>query len=216
MKNLFFTTISLFFLTVLTSCGGENKTAIESEVKDTVASEPVCKYSYNHSTTGVYWTAFKFTEKTGVKGKFDSIEVSGYTDNAETITDLVHNTSFTIYTSSVNSDNPERDKKIAESFFGKMMNTSTITGTIMGIMDNTATIKLKLNDVEKEVMGNVSMEGEILKINVALNMNDFNGQEAIASLNKVCSDLHKGTDGKSVLWSDVEVMIETTLNKTCE
>lgn len=216
MKNLFLTAISISFLTIITSCGGGNETNTENEVKDTVATEPVCKYSYNHSTTGVYWTAFKFTEKTGVKGKFDSIEVSGYSDNVETVTDLVHNTSFTIYTSSVNSDNPERDQKIAESFFGKMMNTSTITGTVMGIMDNTATIKLKLNDLEKEVTGNVSMEGEVLKINVALNMNDFNGQDAIASLNKVCNDLHKGTDGKSVLWPDVEVIIETTLNKTCE
>ncbi len=216
MKNLFLTTISISFLTIITSCGGGNETATENEVKDTVIAEPACKYSYNHSTTGVYWTAFKFTEKTGVKGRFDSIEVSGYSDNVETVTDLVHSTSFTIYTSSINSDNPERDQKIVESFFGKMMNTSTITGTVMGIMDNTATIKLKLNDVEKEVTGNVSMEGEVVKINVALNMNDFNGQDAITSLNKVCNDLHKGTDGKSVLWPDVEVMIETTLNKTCE
>lgn len=216
MKNLFLTTISISFLTIITSCGGGNESTTENEVKDTVAAEPVCTYSYNHSTTGVYWTAFKFTEKTGVKGKFDSIEVSGYSDNVETVTDLVHNTSFTIYTSSVNSENLERDQKIMESFFGKMVNTSAITGTIMGVVDNIATIKLKLNNIEKEITGKVTMEGELMKINVALNMNDFNGQDAIASLNKVCNDLHKGTDGKSVLWPDVEVIIETTLNKTCE
>ncbi len=45
---------------------------------------------------------------------------------------------------------------------------------------------------------------------------NWNGDDAIASLNKVCEYLHKGEDGVSKLWSVVELNIEAILNKNCD
>ena len=40
---------------------------------------------------------------------------------------------------------------------------------------------------------------------------DFNGSKAMESLNKVCFDLHKGPDGISKTWSEVEINVATYL-----
>jgi len=44
---------------------------------------------------------------------------------------------------------------------------------------------------------------------------DWSGGDAIAALNSVCEDLHKGADGESKLWSVVELNIEASLDKNC-
>ncbi|MCE9501370.1 MAG: hypothetical protein K8R21_12860 [Leptospira sp.] len=46
-----------------------------------------CDYSYNPSATSVQWTAYKFTEKTGVKGTFKKITVTGQKKSAASIED---------------------------------------------------------------------------------------------------------------------------------
>ena len=42
------------------------------------------------------------------------------------------------------------------------------------------------------------------------------GQESIDSLGVVCEAKHTGPDGVNKLWEDVELVIRTTLVKTCE
>ena len=68
-KHILFFAISALILG-LSSCGGEKKTT-----EDTTQPEKSCFYSYNAGSTVLEWTAFKFTEKTGVKGTFNKITI---------------------------------------------------------------------------------------------------------------------------------------------
>jgi hypothetical protein len=43
-----------------------------------------------------------------------------------------------------------------------------------------------------------------------MNVNDWNASAALASLNKVCLDLHRGADGVSKTWSEVTLDITST------
>ncbi|PIX14178.1 MAG: hypothetical protein COZ74_03760, partial [Flavobacteriaceae bacterium CG_4_8_14_3_um_filter_31_8] len=45
-----------------------------------------------------------------------------------------------------------------------------------------------------------------------IDVNKWNASAALASLNKVCEDLHKGADGVSVTWSEVALNITSTFN----
>jgi ABC-type glycerol-3-phosphate transport system substrate-binding protein len=70
-KHILFLAISALSIG-LSSCGGDKKT-----VEDSSQQEKNCFYSYNSGSTVLEWTAFKFTEKTGVNGTFNKITIEG-------------------------------------------------------------------------------------------------------------------------------------------
>ncbi|CAG0999490.1 MAG: hypothetical protein HND27_04455 [Bacteroidetes bacterium] len=213
MKTFFIP--AAFSVLLFISCGTENNKEItkQTEKQNTL----VCTYSYIHDSTHVNWTAYKFTEKKGVKGTFDSVVVEGVANGATSPFDVFANVSFRIIPSSVNTNDAGRDKKILNYFFGKMMATNKISGKIVSINEKgEAEVLIKMNNVEHNVWGVFTVQENKVSLQVEINMDYWNGQAAIASLNKECYELHKGEDGKSVLWPDVSVQIETTLQKICE
>ena len=112
--------ILLFGLTaLLISCGGEEETHEQEEV---VATEEVCTYSYDETSTVLTWTAFKLTEKVGVNGTFDIINVSA-NDGSEDMFSVLNGANFEIPVSSLNSQDEVRDPKLKNSFFGNMDST---------------------------------------------------------------------------------------------
>lgn len=126
---------------------------------------------------------------------------------------------FTIFTNSTNTTNPERDKKIVNSFFGAMLNTDLIIGQVSGVEGDNEKGKcnffVTINDVEKEITMDYIVADNVVKLVGELDLNNWNGTEAITSLNKVCNDLHKGKDGVSVLWPNVSLEISVALTKRC-
>ena len=91
-----------------------------------------CLLILDNENVVVNWTAFKLSDRVGVGGTFDSVTVTGVGPN-QTIAEAAKTAQFAIYTTSVNSNNPERDMKIANSFFGTMTNTESISGKIINI-----------------------------------------------------------------------------------
>tara|TARA_R110002051_G_scaffold104456_3_gene177140 strand:+ start:10137 stop:10361 length:225 start_codon:yes stop_codon:yes gene_type:complete len=57
------------------------------------------------------------------------------------------------------------------------------------------------NDVEYTY----SLKNDILFLTIHLDLLKWNGDYVLYSLNKECYDLHKGVDGVSKLWPDVDV-----------
>ena len=97
---------------MLTACSTATK---DADVGESPATEErqveSVTYIYDHNSTGIYWTAYKHSAKVAVQGIMDSIVVNGAEDS-ESILELLTNTSFTVYSSSVNSKDPLRDEKI--------------------------------------------------------------------------------------------------------
>ncbi|MGV6861628.1 MAG: YceI family protein [Putridiphycobacter sp.] len=186
-----------------------NEQAVEEHVE-------VCTYAYNPESTVVGWTAFKFTEKTGVSGKFDDVQVAIANQESEDMFAVLNGASVTIPVNSVNSENPERDQKIDSLFFGAMEATDMISALVKDINAEKAVIEISMNNVSKEYEGTISVENETVKFNTTINLDDFEAQSAVTSLNDACKDLHTGEDGVSKLWSEVDINVETTLTKTCK
>lgn len=203
----------------LAACSSEGgKEEAKTENKEVKLAEEACSYSYNADGVAASWTAFKFTEKAAVGGKFDSVIVAtvGAVDSPEKI--LV-GLRFDIPVNTVNSNNPDRDKKIMDSFFGSMSETDMISGKITSMKGNneigTALVILKMNAIFYDQEVEYKIEGDQLTLMGTIDVGNWSGNDAIAALNKVCDDLHKGEDGVSKLWPTVDISISAMLDKDC-
>ncbi|MDC0339310.1 YceI family protein [Flavobacteriales bacterium] len=176
-----------------------------------------CLLILDNENVVVNWTAFKLSDRVGVGGTFDTVIVSGVTEN-ETMVGAAATAQFDIITGSVNSNNTERDYKISDSFFGTMVNTATISGKVLSLNDDgSGAISLTMNGVEKEVALDWKATSENrLKLSAAINVNDWSAKPSLDSLNGVCTAVHTGKDGVSVLWPDVEIEVFADFKSDCK
>lgn len=182
-----------------------------------VIAKDTCLLTLDEKSVVVNWTAFKLSDKVGVGGTFDTVIVSGVTNN-QTMAGAAATAQFDILTGSVNSNNTERDYKISDSFFGTMVNTATISGKVVSLNDDgSGAITLTMNGVEKEIALDWKATSENrLKLSTAINVNDWNAKPSLDSLNGVCTAVHTGKDGVSVLWPDVEIEVFADFKSDCE
>jgi len=208
-KHTLFLAFSALFIG-LSSCGGD-KTATE----DATQQEKNCFYSYNSGSTVLEWTAFKFTEKTGVNGTFNKITIEGM-EKSDDPKKMIESLAFSIETASVETQNEERNGKIVKLFFGSIA-TPMITGKVKSLSDNgKATIEIEMNKMKKDVVGQYTLENGIFDFSATIDVLNWNAGNGITTLNTVCKELHTGADGKSKLWSEVDLSFTTELMSDCD
>jgi polyisoprenoid-binding protein YceI len=175
----------------------------------------VCTYSVAPEGSTVSWTAFKFTEKAGVGGAFDTVSVTPGKGGDEAWK-AIDGVAFSIDTASVNTKNPDRDAKIKASFFGTMAETAAIKGTVKANSAGKATLSITMNGATHTTVVDVGNADGGLSLKGTIDVEQWGGGDAIAALNKVCEDLHKGKDGVSKLWSEVDIAATVPVSKSCQ
>ncbi len=212
MKKLFLLPL---LITLLIACNSEGEKKNEQGKEE---NTPTCNWVINPDSTRVSWTAFKTTDKVGVGGQFTKFMLEGV-EPAEDLSATISNARIIIDVSSTNTGNPDRDQKIINEFFMKMTNTDVITANVVSIdIDNqSATLKIKMNDVEQEVpmVMSAGTDGSLI-LSGSISTDQFMADEALASLNQACFDLHKGADGVSKTWPDVEITVRAKFEKDCK
>lgn len=174
-----------------------------------------CTFAYDAATAKVQWTAYKFTERLGVNGSFNTVMLEN-THEGRDAAAVFQGSTFSVDAFTVNSGNPDRDAKINKAFFSALKNKGNITGTIDAVGVGDGKISLTLNGVTKSIPVTVEQSQlPALTVRFPLNLKDFNALGPLAALNKICIDLHKGKDGKSVLWPDISVTITAQLSPKC-
>lgn len=202
MKKLS-TLILIFFVAFqMTSCKSEKKeTKKEEKVSDAA-------FVLSKARKSVNWTAYKFTEKTGVKGKFKKVNItSGGEGN--TVKEAINNAEFSIPVSSIFSSDSGRDFKIKKYFFGIMENTELLSGKLVIETDSTGYANLTMNGRTEKLPFNYTIAGKEFSMSTKMDLLNWNAKPSIDSLNVACKELHKGTDGVSKLWSEVDIDITT-------
>ena len=111
----------------------------------------------------------------------------------------------------MSTGNDLRNGRIVKSYFGVFVNTEEIKAKIIELNQNSGKIAVTLNEITNEIPMDVTIEGNSIKLKGLVDINLFDGQEATVSLNYVCKDVHKGPDGVTKLWPDVEIMIKSTV-----
>ena len=201
--------LSLSTSLLLLSCKSDSA---ESKNEKT-ASPKSAYYEYNEGTTVFEWTAYKFADKSGpVPGGFNEIEVES--EGAENAKDVIESIRFKIATASVETQNEDRNKKIAEFFFGTI-NTPEITGKFVELKDNgKALVTIRMNGIDFDIEGDYELDDNDFSFNASIDVSNWNGMPGINKLNEVCEDLHKKTPkDESKLWSEVTLKLTTSLKK---
>jgi len=193
------TFLSILIMFCVISCSTESKNELKKY-----------SYSYDSESSILEWTAFKFTERAGVKGTFNELLVSGI-DSSEDPKELIESLSFTIPTNTVETMDPERNENIVNYFF-KGIQTDEIIGKIVELKaDGNAVLELTLNKITQLVVGKYTLSGNFFTLKTTIDVIDWNAKSAIDALNKQCALNHTGTDGILKLWSEVEISFTTKL-----
>jgi hypothetical protein len=193
------------FTALIFSCGG-------NEAETTKSASEKYTYSVVSENSTLEWTAFKFTERKGVTGTFREINIDGL-DSSEDPKTLIESLSFSIPTSTVETENTERNGKISKQFFGTI-STENITGEVKSLGKNgKAAISIKMNGISKDVTGEYTLNAGTFVFKASIDVLDWNAGEGIEALNTICKDLHTGADGVSKLWSEVDLNYTLVLKK---
>lgn len=177
-----------------------------------------CHFTFNPSTTKFEWTAFKFTEKTAVKGSFADIQVKNDRKQADSILSAMRPSQVTIPAIGIESGHPDRDQKIREYFLGTNPRVQEIKARFFNAKGNTeGTVDLQItwNGTIRKIPLRYTIRGAHLVAEGSLDVLDFGMSEGLQKLNSVCSELHKSKDGISKLWPTVDVRIESTFTSNC-
>jgi len=216
MKKLY-PFFSVFIIGSLWGCGGGDSQDESTDVDSTATAE-VCTYRVASDVASVYWTAYKYNNKTEVKGEMGDISL-GNVDETESISDLISGINFTINTSSVNSQDTLRDGKIRKFFFGAMENGEKITGFVTSANGTdekgSGELDLLINGVENSIPYEYVVEGDQIKLYADVNLNNWNCQDAVSSLHEKCEEKHTGADGESKLWPDFGIIAIAQFEKDC-
>jgi hypothetical protein len=182
-----------------------------------VASEPLkCEYQWAPGQFDMKWTAFKFTEKAPVSGKFDSIRVEVSTGQSSNPADILKGAKFQAWTSTVKSGDAGRDQKIIQFFFGTFQKKDLIEAQVDSVGDKIALLSLNLNGITQPIEAQWQMQQDTMILTCSISLEKFNALGAVKSLNNACKDLHTGPDGKSMLWPEVSIEARAKLSKICE
>ncbi len=179
-----------------------------------------CEFKYDPTSTILKWKAFKYTDRTGIEGTFEKVNVL-QNNNVKSLEDFVESLKFRIDTASINSNNLERDEKIKTYFFGSMKESKEISGEFknLKLKDGLgkAELYIKMNNKESyiPIVFTFKNNSEIEMIG-NIDVFQWNLRKPLENLNKECENFHKGRDGKNKLWNDVELYLSTILIKKCK
>jgi hypothetical protein len=211
MKNLKLIALGIIMITAV-SCK-DSKKSDDEKTTETQTTEGT--YSVINDSTKVSFAAYKTTEKVAVGGIFKEITLTNTTEG-ETALEALNVTKFSIPVSSLftNDATGTRDPKILEFFFGVMKNTELISGEFKVSDDNSCSIDVTLNEKTANIPLKLTTNSDTsLSFDGVMDLENWDGLAAVASINKACEALHTGKDGVSKTWSEVAVHADVLLNK---
>jgi hypothetical protein len=204
MKKSLSTILAIALFVSFISCKEKKKTDSEqvSSTEKFFVVEP--------KTTTINWIAYKTTDKVPVKGQFTKLKI----DNpikGKTALDALNNLQFSIPVSSLFTKDTIRDGKLKKFFFGVMDNTELISGTIHINNETSGSVDLEMNGVSQVLPITFFTSDQMITIEAVMDLDNWNAQNALVSLNEACKELHTGTDGVTKTWSEVKIEIATYL-----
>lgn len=157
--------------------------------------------SLDTSKTQAYWTAYKFANKTGVKGTFKDIKFKF--SNGKGISGTLTGATAKAELDKVSTGNPVSEENLTLGFFQKFDGKDIrvkIEQVIEGENQGTIRAKITMNKKTQFVPMQYEIKDNQLVAKGVIDVLSFNLNTALASLAEVCKDLHEG-----YTWSQVEV-----------
>ena len=199
---------------IIFSCNNkENSETIQKTIP--LPEGVLYKLDMTAENTEVNWIGYKTNEKTAVSGSFSEFSSDRENQSFNSIDDLVDGLNFSISSLSSSSGDPIRDLNLKDYFFKYLTDNFEIEGTLGRPINDSIDVSFNILGQDKTVrfaystyLKTSKYSNKIIQIKGKLDLvNQFNG-EAFNSIHKQCFDLHKGSDGISKTWEEVDVHIK--------
>ena len=205
-------TLTILILILCISCGRNNNKEVQQEkIKIELDS-----YKLDVANTKVIWNGYKTNDKVKVVGYFSEFSTNRENQKFNSIDELVNGLAFSIKSSSSFSGDPIRDKNLQDNFFNYLTKEFLINGTLGQPINDSIDVTFDVfgqkrtlrfgcqyniipgsnSDYMIEISGSIDLESQ------------FGGLKAFNAISKKCYDLHKGADGVSKTWKQVDVLIK--------
>jgi len=163
----------------------------------------------------IRWQAYKTPDKIGVKGTFGSVEYTPAHKEGKNFKTLFVGSTIRIDTTTPDTQNPLRDEKLVNYFF-KQLTAPEIEGEIISMKADphikgqpyTGKMDIALTINGKTVVTTLDYHyaKSLFKAQGNIDLVDFAAGKALATINKICFDLHKGKT-----WSDISIGFITSV-----
>jgi len=204
----------LLSLSFLLSCNTAQEQNIKVEEKKNETVKPdTCIYSFSDSTIKLFWAGYKTTDKLKVLGSFQEITTNHADQKFSSIEDLVNGITFSINSNSSESGDPIRDANLRDYFFNYLTDNFQINGHISEYNDAFVTANIDVLGIDRQVKFSHSVANNVLKMRALISLEELGANIAYSSISDKCYELHKGPDGISKTWDEVNVLIDVPLIK---
>jgi hypothetical protein len=206
-------TLTILIFILFISCGRNNNKEVQQEKLKTELDS----YQLDMANTKVIWNGYKTNDKAKVVGYFSEFSTDRENQKFNSIDELVSGLKFSIKSSSSLSGDPIRDKNLKDHFFKYLTDEFVINGTLAQPINDSIDVTFDVlgqtrilrfgcqynivpdsdnSDYMIEISGSIDLESQ------------FGGLQAFNAISKKCYDLHKGADGVSKTWKQVDVLIK--------
>ncbi|MGY8989216.1 MAG: hypothetical protein ACKVJA_03050 [Flavobacteriales bacterium] len=237
MKNIYkYLLLPFFLVAFLSSCNNKKNS---DSIKETITlregvlykldfrSAQYLKITYGGysrpENTEVNWSAYKTNDKTPVSGSFSEFSSDRENQSFNSIDDLVDGLNFSISSLSSSSGDPLRDLNLKDYFFKFLTDNFEIKGTLGRPTNDSIDIIFDVLGQKKSIrfgfytytVPSCPYDDQIISIRGKINLINQFDEIAYNSLHARCIDLHKGADGISKTWEEVDVHIKAlVINET--
>jgi len=209
----------ILFAIVFFSCNNNNTQEAQQENIITEGGS----YQFNIEHTQVIWNGYKTNDKIKVVGYFDEFSCDREDQKFSSIQDLVTGLKFSVKSSSSSSGDVMRDQNLKDHFFKYLTNDFVINGTlgspINDSIDVTFDVFGKTKKIRLAFLYNIipgcPYYDHMLEIKGSINLeSQFDALKAYNAISNQCYGLHKGADGISKTWKQVDVHVKALVINT--
>ena len=209
---------SLIFLTLFISCFNSSKKNNIEENVEINSNNKNCLYSVNLKKTKLIWSGYKTTDKIKVTGTLNKFKSSKIQNNNQynSIKNLVEGLDFVVDLSSSTSGDEIRDLNLKNFFFKYIGQNWMLNGRFENFQNDSVDVIFNFFGLEKKIKLSTLYENDKLQLKGSVNLIKQLGlDKAYESISNKCYDLHKGPDGISKTWKEVEIHVKAPIIFTC-
>ena len=206
-------------LIIFISCNSKNNKEVKQEKMKTEEDS----YQFDIENTKVIWNGYKTNDKIKVVGYFNEFSCDRENQEFSSIEDLVTGLKFSVKSSSSSSGDPMRDQNLQDHFFKYLTDDFVINGTLNQVVNDSIDVTFDVFGQTKQIrlaflyniIPTCPYFDHIVEIKGSINLeSQFDALKAYNAISNKCYDLHKGADGISKTWKQVDVHVKALVINT--
>ena len=209
----------IIVLMIFISCNSNNNKEVQQEKIKTELDS----YQFDIENTKVIWNGYKTNDKIKVVGYFNEFSCDRENQDFSSIEDLVTGLKFSVQSSSSSSGDPMRDQNLKDHFFKYLTDDFVINGTLNQVVNDSIDVTFNVFGQTKQIrlafLDNIipgcPYFDHMVEIKGSINLeSQFDALKAYNAISNKCYDLHKGADGISKTWKQVDVHVKALVTNT--